>query len=175
LRIGEALAIDIKDINFADREIFVHTAKGGEGDKVYISDRMDFWLKKYLEQRKDNCPALFVIYFFEIRRLKKCQARRNLAGYRNEFGITKRITHHAFRRGFCTHLLNQGATIKEVQYLARHRSERTTLRFYCKVEKGKVKNVHERIFGGMPFQKTESAVALARGLAPEPALESVQE
>jgi len=146
LRVGEALAVNIEDVNFKDREIKVHTFKGGEGNKVYISDRLEYWLKKWIESRQDRCPALFVIYFGDIVRLKRSMSNKRLLEYRKEFGITIKLSHHAFRRGFCTHLLNSGANIKEVQYLARHRSERTTLKFYTKVTRGRVKEVHQNIF-----------------------------
>lgn len=149
LRIGEALAVDLKDIDFKERTIKVHTFKGGEGEKVYISDRLEYWLKAWEERRQDDNPALFITYHGDVVRLKRCQARKNLAKYRKDFGIEKNLAHPAFRKGFCTHLLNSGANIKEVQYLARHRSERTTLKFYCMVKKGQVKEVHQNIFNNV--------------------------
>ena len=146
LRVGEALAIDLADINFKDREIKVHTFKDGEGNKVYISDRLEYWLKKWIESRQDHHPALFIIYFGDIVRLKRSMSNKRLIEYRRQFGTDIKLSHHAFRRGFCTHLLNSGANIKEVQYLARHSSERTTLKFYTKVARGRVKEVHQNIF-----------------------------
>jgi site-specific recombinase XerD len=146
LRIGEALGMDIKDIDFKTKEIKVKTFKQGEGEKVYISEQLEYWLKKWLELRRDANPALFVTYHQDILRLTRCSSGNALLNYRKELGWTRKITHHAFRRGFCTYVLNNGANIKEVQYLARHRSERTTLRFYAKVTQGRVKDVHQNIF-----------------------------
>ncbi len=162
LRVGEALAIDLVDINFKDREIKVHTFKDGEGNKVYISDRLEYWLKKWIESRQDHHSALFIIYFGDIVRLKRSMSNKRLIDYRKEFGTNIKLSHHAFRRGFCTHLLNSGANIKEVQYLARHSSERTTLKFYAKVARGQVKEVHQNIFNNllknlMPFGKGAQA------------------
>jgi site-specific recombinase XerD len=149
LRVGEALALNLEDIDFKEREIKVKTFKGGEGNKVYISDRLEYWLKRWIETRQDRNPALFVIYFGDIVRLKRSMSNKRLLEYRKEFGITMKLSHHAFRRGFCTYLLNSGANIKEVQYLARHRSERTTLKFYTKVTRGRVKEVHQNIFNNL--------------------------
>lgn len=159
LRVGEALAIDTEDINFKEREIKVKTFKGGEGNKVYISDRLEYWLKKWIEMRKDDNPALFIVYYLDVTRLKRSMSNKRLLDYRRQFGVTMKLSHHAFRRGFCTHLLNSGANIKEVQYLARHRSERTTLKFYTKVTRGRVKEVHQNIFNSLfknfiPLNKT---------------------
>jgi site-specific recombinase XerD len=157
LRIGEALAIEMKDINFEDREIFVHTEKGGEGDTVYISDRLEQWMRKYLEKKKaqeaiyNPCSHLFVNFWLgDIKKLDKINARKNLLNYRKQFGIIKKLDHPSFRRGFATNIIEQGAHIKEVQYLCRHVSERTTLRAYVKYDKFKVRNVHNRIYSQEP-------------------------
>lgn len=145
-RIGEALAVQRSDVDFEKKEVKIRNSKGGDEEKVYLSDRCIFWLQKYLSARTDNHPALWVAVLVAVRPLSHSQAKRILEEYRVKFGIKKRITHHSFRRGFCSFLLQKGATIKEVQYLARHKSERTTLRLYCKVEKQRVKEVHDLIF-----------------------------
>jgi site-specific recombinase XerD len=148
-RIGEILSLNRSDIDWEKKEAKVK-GKGGDEGMIYFSDRSLEWLKKYLETRTDDCSALFVTYHFDgIRPLSKVNARKHLLNYRKKFGIDKKITHHAFRRSFCSLLLDRGATIKEVQYLARHKSERTTLRFYIKVEKRKAKEVHQKIFKGI--------------------------
>ena len=161
LRVGEALALNLEDINFKDREIKVKTFKGGEGNKVYISDRLEYWLMRWIESRHDHHPALFIIYHGDVVRFNRSMSSKRLIDYRKEFGVTMKLSHHAFRRGFCTHLLNSGANIKEVQYLARHRSERTTLKFYTKVTRGRVKDVRQNIFntlfkGFMPVNKGDA-------------------
>lgn len=147
-RIGEALALKREDIDLENREVKIQTLKGGDEGKVYLSDRCVEWLKRYLGQRLDNHPALWVLYNQGVRPLSHNQAKKNLLDYRKKFGIKKKLTHHCFRRSFCSLLLEKGATIKEVAILARHRSERTTLRFYCKIEKQKAKKVHQMIFNG---------------------------
>ncbi len=154
-RIGEALAIDVKDINLEKGEIFVHTEKKGEGDTVYISDRLAMWLSSYLD-RKPKHEALFIIYNYstgEPTRLSSSSARKNLLIYRDKFGITEDLTHHSFRRGFATHNHENGVNLKAVQYLMRHRSERTTLRSYIKFEKTKLKGIHNKVYSQAP--KTE--------------------
>ncbi|MCX6724265.1 MAG: tyrosine-type recombinase/integrase [Candidatus Staskawiczbacteria bacterium] len=148
-RIGEALAINIDDINFKEKEIKVKTFKGGEGTRVFISERMEGWLKEWLAKRGDNCPALFIVYFGDIVRLKRSMSNKRLLAYRKAFRITKKISHKAFRTGFATYLMEQGANIKEVQVLCRHRSPRTTLKSYLKYQKTKVKDVHQNIFNNL--------------------------
>lgn len=143
LRIGELLPLNRNDIK--DREAKIITEKTGNEEKVYFSERSLRWLDRYLKTRFDNQPALFVCYHQGINRLTRGQARKNLLNYRRKFGIVKNITHHCFRRSVATLLLERGADIKSVQYILRHKSERTTLKFYCKVNKRRAKEIHRKI------------------------------
>lgn len=163
VRIGEALAINVKDIDFEHRIITVQTEKHGEGNKVYISDRLEYWLKEWLKQRSDQNPALFIIYNLGVRRLTPCMTRKNLDKYRTDLELPWPLTHRAFRSGFCNYVLNSEANIKEAQYLMRHRSPRTTLMWYAKVVRGQVSAVHQRIFSKL-FEKRKSKGVLEVGV-----------
>lgn len=150
LRIGEALMIDVKDLDFEKGEIFVHTEKGGEGDKVYISDRMFRWLEAYL-QKKPESEALFVnVINGDPKRMGHISVFKNLKRYKKEFGITRPLNHMAFRRGFGTNVIENRAKISEAQHLLRHKSPNTTLRSYVYYDKLKVKAVHNRIYSQAP-------------------------
>lgn len=145
-RIGEILSLKRDKINWPTREAKIKTEKTGDEGLIYFSERSLTWLKRYLDTRADNNAALFVTYHPEgIVPLFTVTARKHLISYRKKFEISKKITHHCFRRSLATLLLEEGATIKEVQYLMRHKSERTTLKFYTKVNKRKAKEVHQRI------------------------------
>lgn len=153
LRIGEALAIDVKDVNFEKGEIFVHTEKGGEGETVYISDRLFGWLQKYLEKKPEH-EALFVnVINGDAKRMGQISTFKNLKRYKKEFGLDKRLNFMAFRRGFGTHAIENNAKITETQRLLRHKSPNTTLRSYAYYDKLKVRAVHNRIYSQAP--KTE--------------------
>lgn len=158
LRIGEALMIDVKDLDFEKGEIFVHTEKGGEGDKVYISDRMFKWLDLYL-QKKPESEALFVnVINGDPKRMGHISVFKNLKRYKKEFGITRPLNHMAFRRGFGTHAIENNAKISEAQHLLRHKSPNTTLRSYVYYDKLKVKAVHNRIYSQAPKTEVVEAV-----------------
>jgi site-specific recombinase XerD len=146
LRIGELLVLKKDDLDWQEREAKIKTLKGGDPGKVYFSPRCIEWLKRYLGQRADTCPALFVVYNQGVKPLTKVQARKNLLNYRKKFGIKKEINHPCFRRSFATFVMEKEGNLKAVQYLCRHKSERTTLRAYVKFEKRKVKEVHQRVF-----------------------------
>ncbi len=145
-RISEILSLNKNGIDLENREVKIKGAKGENEGWLYFSERSLSWLKRYLATRGDECPDLFITYNPQkISRLSSCVARKHLLKYRKEFGFTKQITHHSLRRSFCSLLLDKGATIKEVQHLARHKSPRTTLKFYAKVEIRKAKETHQRI------------------------------
>jgi integrase/recombinase XerD len=147
VRISDALALN-RDC-YLNKQLKIKSIKEGNEMMIYFSDRCIQWITKYLNSRQDTCTALFVVYQLGIRRLQGCQARKNLIKYRKKFSIIKKITHHAFRRSFATNLIENGANIKEVQYLCGHKSERTTLRHYARVNKLKVGDVHRRIFDSL--------------------------
>ena len=59
-RIGEVVALNRDDVDFVNREIIIYGQKGKKERKVYLTEGCVYHLKKYLESRDDNNPALFV-------------------------------------------------------------------------------------------------------------------
>jgi len=144
MRISEALSLTKDDINWKKKEAKVRSGKTGDERIVYFTDRSLSWLKKYLKARKDNCPALFVNQG-GTGAMKRATARNYLRKLRRELGIKEEITHHSFRRALATVLIEEGADIKSTQHIMGHKSERTTLRYYAKVNKRRAKKIHRRI------------------------------
>ena len=143
-RIGEALLLDRDCVK--DNEAIIRNIKTNDDGRIYFSKRCLEWVGKYLETRKDDNEALFISHWPKIKRLSRQMAIKNLAKRRKKSKIGKRITNHAFRRSFASLLLDRGATVKETQYLCRHRSERTTLRHYIKLETRKAKLIYQKIY-----------------------------
>jgi integrase/recombinase XerD len=150
MRIGEAIAMDKNDIDWANKEAIVVNVKSKEPQKVFFTDRSIHWLKRYLAGREDKNPALFVSGTIRLTRNGShgCM-RRQLWGIMKSLGIKKKITHHIFRKTFVTHLLQRKADIMAVKDLARHRSERTTLLNYAGVDKERSKAIHADIMNDL--------------------------
>jgi integrase/recombinase XerD len=150
MRIGEALSMDQEDIDWKNKEAIVINVKSKEPEKVYFSERSLYWLKRYLDGRDDDNPALFVSCGKRLRRSSsgKC-IHRLIFGVAAQLGIKKQITHHIFRKTFVTHLLQRKADIMAVKDLARHRSERTTLQNYAGVDKERSKAIHRDIMNDL--------------------------
>lgn len=146
MRISEAISINRTDIDWDKREIQVINIKTKERELVYLTDRSIDWLKKYLSIRRDDHPALFLS---GRGRLLSVTARNYLRTHTKDLGIKKHIKHHIFRKTFVTYLIQHNVDIKSVQTLARHKSERTTLRYYAGISKERAKKLHQGVMMGL--------------------------
>lgn len=142
LRTSEALAINKEDINFETEEIDIINCKTHENETIYIHG-CTYWLKRYIRERNDNSPALFVNQSGQ--RLTPIGAKTYLRLLRDRLSMQKHLNHKIFRKTFTTVLLLNNVDIKTVQVLARHRDERTTLRHYAVVTKQRCKLEHQRV------------------------------
>ena len=126
LRVSELISLKIQDLFFGEGYIRVI----GKGDKqrlVPISAIARERIQRYLDQRpggRSNIETVFLnnrgsqltrVMVFTI--LKEAARRA---------GINKRISPHTFRHSFATHLLEGGASIRQVQEMLGHESTPTT-------------------------------------------------
>ena len=142
MRITEAINLNKEDIDWEAKEAWITNAKSKDREKVYFTDRSLEWIKRYIDSRNDDIPAVFVS---GRGRLLSTSSRNYIRTHLMNLGIKKHIKHHIFRKTFVTHLIQKGADITSVQDLARHRSPRTTLRSYAVINKERSKEVHQRI------------------------------
>jgi site-specific recombinase XerD len=155
LRVSEIAGLKIRNINLSKSEFSVR----GKGDKirvVFLSDSAREALKKYLDQRHDNSPGLFIAHrkkksaAEEIAEMDEAQGgltprsiQRIIKKYSRLAGITKDITPHTLRHSFATDLLQNGADIRAVQEMLGHASI-TTTQIYTHVTNKRLKEIHEK-------------------------------
>ena len=100
IRVGELVNLDIKDINFEERECIVY-GKGEKERRVYFDAKAKLHLQNYISSRKDNNPALFVTLDAPHERLKISGVEIRLRELGRKLNLT-RIHPHKFRRTMAT-------------------------------------------------------------------------
>lgn len=126
-RVSELCSINISDLNFEKKYVII-LGKGSKERKVYLTDELCDILKKYLETRDDDNPALFISQKRK-QRLSDDGIRSILHSLEAESGV-KNIHPHRFRRTLATDLLNKGMPIQDVAKLLGHSKIETTQAYY---------------------------------------------
>lgn len=142
-RVGEVYGLNRKDIDWDNRSCIV-LGKGDKQREIFFNVKCFIWLKKYLEQRKDEDEALFVteraphrLSIDMIRYIVKRVAKRS------EIDIN--VYPHKMRHSFATHLLNNGAPLEGIQTLLGHAKLDTT-RIYADLSGPRRKEIYKRYF-----------------------------
>lgn len=129
LRIGEALALDRRDVGSAPAALksLRVQGKGGKERLVPILPVIAGALRDYLEA----CPwpvsghaPLFV--GARGKRLQPGVVQKQVRVLRGLLGLPETATPHALRHSFATHLLSDGADLRAIQELLGHASLSTT-------------------------------------------------
>jgi integrase/recombinase XerD len=127
-RIGEIAKVDINDIDWVNNSLVVN-GKGNVEREVYFNTKCRIWLKKYIELRTDDNPALFVTersFEGKPRRISVSQMRVVVKGIAKRAGIEANVYPHRLRHSYATHLLNNGAPMEAIQRLLGHEKHSST-------------------------------------------------
>lgn len=128
LRIDEALSLNIRDL---PREGFLRVmGKGRKERQVPVLPAVIEALDSY----RRACPfpeAPERPLFMGVRglRLRQQIAQKAMRDMRRALGLPETATPHALRHSFATHLLQNGANLREIQELLGHASLSTTQRY----------------------------------------------
>lgn len=124
-RLSEVQALNRDDINWQTASARV-IGKGNKEREVFFSFKAMYHLRKYLMNRLDREPALFITERQPYRRLSKRGIQREIHIIADRAGIQKSVHPHTLRHTFATLTLNNGADISTVQALLGHEDPATT-------------------------------------------------
>jgi integrase/recombinase XerC len=147
LRVGEAVALDVRDVDLLGREVRV-LGKGRKERSVPLPEAAREALGAWLEARRRpgyQAEPLFVSLAGARagRRLGERAVRRLLARRASAAGVAGRVHPHRLRHSYATHLLDMGADLREIQELLGHASLSTTQR-YLAVSAERLFEVYDR-------------------------------
>lgn len=135
-RVSEVAGVDISDVDFDKQSVLLH-GKGGKDRITYFTDKALMFLKKYLETRHDNNPALFVSLKNKDKRVTKDSIEQVIRTLGNKAGVEGSHPHR-FRVTRITVLVNRGMPLQDVQEMAGH-SDINTTRMYYRSNKERVR------------------------------------
>ncbi len=151
IRVSELCQIKLKDVSLDERRIMIH-GKGSKDRIVPISkgaldSYMDYFIiaRPIFLSRSKNLENDTLLLNFHGGSLTTRGVRDILNRVLRETETFMRVTPHAFRHSFATHLLNNGMDVRFVQELLGHENLSTT-QIYTKLSKEKLKEEYNKAF-----------------------------
>ena len=132
IRLGELEMLNLRDVDMSRREVKV-LGKGNKERIALFGSVAEAALRLYLQKSRPKLAveasgdALFLNRFGE--RLRRVSIIRMLERYARQACIERKVTPHALRHSFATHLVDEGVDIRLIQELLGHESPATTQRY----------------------------------------------
>lgn len=124
-RISEVVALNRDDIDFKSGKLVVF-GKGAKERQVYLTDVAIMYLQRYLMERTDDFPALFITR--QNTRISPNGVRKMLHQVEERSGV-ENVHPHRFRRTLATSLISHGMPIQEVAAVLGHDKLDTTMTY----------------------------------------------
>jgi integrase/recombinase XerC len=143
LRVGELVALDVRDIDLRRGDVRVW-GKGGKERVVPLPAAAREALGAWLDHRRH--PGVLAEPLFSSlrgRRLGERDVRRILLRRARQAAVADRVHPHRLRHSYATHLLDMGADLREIQELLGHASLSTTQK-YTAVSVERLLEVYDR-------------------------------
>ena len=149
LRISEALSLDRTPFEVGETEVQI-IGKGHKPRVVYFPEATVVWIKRFLNFRVDDCPAVFVTTGI-ARRWDRNDLSKYFKALKEKAEIEKPLTPHILRHTYCTNLRDNGTDISLIKELAGHQDIQTTAKYYLGVSKQALRDaVRKNLNYGIP-------------------------
>jgi len=144
LRVSELTGLNLEDLDLPGGSVRV-LGKGRKERIVPVGSKAVEAVRAYLAQERRGDDAGGAAIFLNVRdggRLTSRSVHRLLGARALRQGWQKRISPHALRHSFATHLLGGGADLRAIQEMLGHRSLSTTTR-YTRLDTEQLTRVYE--------------------------------
>lgn len=125
VRVTECSSVNITDINWQKGEVLVYGQKNRTWRTVCLDDTAKYHIKKYINSRSDNNPALFVSVKGGHERLKKCGIEFALRSIAKRSILTRRVYPHLFRKTTATNMARKGCPRELIAFYLGHKHGNT--------------------------------------------------
>jgi integrase/recombinase XerC len=131
IRVSELVGINLEDVGLGERMVRVR-GKGKKERLVPFGRKAAESMEAYLRVRSEfplasDEKALFLNY--RGTRITTRSVERLVAKYLQQAALRKKISPHALRHSFASHLLSRGADLRVIQELLGHESLATTQKY----------------------------------------------
>jgi integrase/recombinase XerD len=137
LRVGEAVHMQVKDIDSKRMVINIRGGKGAKDRQVGLSLRLLELLRQYYKEYK---PKTYLFEGPDKGPYSSKSVQVIFQRLRIKVGIRKTATVHTLRHSFATHLLEAGTDLRYIQELLGHKNSKTT-QIYTHVSINQLKSI----------------------------------
>ena len=131
VRIGECTSVNIQDINWDTGDILIYGQKGRAYRTVCLDDTAKFHLRKYIDSRCDNDPALFVQLKSPHTRMQRSGLRAAIKTIVKRSILTRNVYPHLFRKTTATNMAKRGCPGELIAMYLGHKSTAVTNKHYA--------------------------------------------
>jgi tyrosine recombinase XerC len=144
IRVSELVGLNLDDVDLISGVAKVR-GKGKKERLALLGKQAQRALRGYLEKKegKYNVRSGAIFMNKNGTRLTDRSVRRILDKYVAESGIDRKISPHAIRHSFATHLLDRGADLRSVQELLGHKNISTT-QIYTHLGTKRIKEIYDK-------------------------------
>lgn len=143
-RVNEITPITLDMIDWATGDIMIQGEKNDRYHTIWLDIDARYYLKKYLDTRKDNNPYLFVHSKGNHDQLQDGGIRAVFSNIKDRANVKGRVYPHKFRKTLGMTLKNQGVDIGVIQEILNHANPGVTAMYYAQSTPDTLRAVRER-------------------------------